>query len=76
LEVLGEAANQLTDVVRSMAPEIPWPRLISLRNRLIYEYHGVNWEVLLPILFNDLPVLQAQLEALRDIAPQTVETDG
>lgn len=48
LEVLGEAANQLTKDIQALAPGIPWVQIISLRNRLIHEYHGVNWKVIIP----------------------------
>lgn len=55
LEVLGEAANQLTKEVQALAPSIPWVQIISLRNRLIHEYHGVNWKVIIPIIVKELP---------------------
>ncbi|MFM7469325.1 MAG: DUF86 domain-containing protein [Vampirovibrionales bacterium] len=64
LEVLGEAANQLTPEIRMLAPEVPWRSIIALRNRLIHEYHGVNWKVVLPIVLNDLPKLKTDLMAL------------
>ena len=70
LEVIGEAANQLPDFVHDMCPEIPWPRLISLRNRLIHEYHGVNWDLLLPAILEQLPILKTRLESLKSQVPQ------
>jgi uncharacterized protein with HEPN domain len=76
LEVLGEAANQLTTTVHALAPDIPWPKLIGLRNRLIHEYHGINWDVLIPIVLNDLSTLKDQLIALQAIAPKVVEYDN
>jgi uncharacterized protein with HEPN domain len=35
LEIIGEAANQLSDEFRENTPEIPWPVIIGMRNRLI-----------------------------------------
>jgi uncharacterized protein with HEPN domain len=61
LEVLGEAANQLPKQVQAKAPEIPWSQVISLRNRLIHEYHGVDWDILIPTILNDLPALENKL---------------
>ncbi len=65
LEVLGEAANQLPQEWQQQAPDIPWPSIISLRNRLIHEYHGVNWDVLIPTIVQDLPLLKHQLLQLK-----------
>jgi uncharacterized protein with HEPN domain len=65
LEVLGEAANQLPKPLQAHAPEVPWSQIISLRNRFIHEYHGVNWDVLIPTILKDLPLLKTQLETLR-----------
>ena len=61
LEVLGEAANQLPKTIQAKAPEIPWSQVISLRNRLIHEYHGVDWDILIPTILQDLPTLKEQL---------------
>jgi len=49
LEVLGEAAGKVSEVVRNKYPTIPWRKMISLRNVLIHEYFGIDvsivWEV-------------------------------
>ncbi|MFM7390261.1 MAG: DUF86 domain-containing protein [Vampirovibrionales bacterium] len=66
LELLGEAANQLPKALQEAHPHIPWKHMIALRNKLIHEYHGVNWDILLPTILNDLPPLQHQLQKLYD----------
>lgn len=49
LIIIGEAARQLPDTVRSEAPEIPWPDIVSLRNRIVHGYktvdHGIVWDI-------------------------------
>ncbi|MCX5919862.1 MAG: DUF86 domain-containing protein [Candidatus Melainabacteria bacterium] len=67
LEVLGEAANQLPKNIKEKAPEVPWSQVISLRNRLIHEYHGVDWDILMPTILKDLPALKQQLLQLENI---------
>ncbi|HEY9074238.1 MAG TPA: HepT-like ribonuclease domain-containing protein [Desulfobaccales bacterium] len=42
LEILGEAANKVTTAAREQNPNIPWPQIISLRNRLIHGYDTIN----------------------------------
>ncbi|MGG6310315.1 HepT-like ribonuclease domain-containing protein [Paenibacillus macerans] len=49
LEIIGEAARNLSDDVRMKYKEIPWRNMIGLRNILIHEYFGIDesivWEV-------------------------------
>jgi len=35
IEVVGEAANRVSAEGRSRYPEIPWPAIIGMRNRMI-----------------------------------------
>ena len=42
LEILGEAARKVSQETKNVHPEIPWPEMIGLRNRLIHEYSRVN----------------------------------
>jgi uncharacterized protein with HEPN domain len=36
LEIIGEAARNLPDEVRAMAPDIPWHKIIGMRNILVH----------------------------------------
>ena len=42
LEVIGEAAKQLSEDVRQQYPPIPWRQIAGLRDILIHHYFGVN----------------------------------
>ena len=64
LEVLGEAANRVPPSNRAQYPQIPWPQLIGLRNRLIHGYDQVDFEILWQILTRDLPPLTRELERI------------
>ncbi len=35
VEIVGEAANQVTDEGRTQAPDIPWADIVGMRNRLV-----------------------------------------
>ena len=64
LEIIGEAANVVSTDFRDANPEIPWPQIVGLRNRLIHGYTDVDWDVLWDIVTNDLPKL---IDALQDL---------
>ena len=42
LEVIGEISRQLSDEFRLKHPDVPWHRLIGMRNRIIHEYFGID----------------------------------
>ncbi len=64
LEIVGEAAGRVPEAVSALHPEIPWPQIVSLRNRLIHGYDSVDFNILWQIITGDLPPLIAALEAI------------
>ncbi|MCX5996770.1 MAG: DUF86 domain-containing protein [Chloroflexi bacterium] len=64
LEIIGEAANGLTDQTRDQYPSIPWLKMINMRNRLIHGYIDVDMEIVWRTLKNDLPPLVDQLSRI------------
>jgi uncharacterized protein with HEPN domain len=66
LEVIGEAANRLPDDVRALQEEVPWRRIVGLRNRIVHEYFDVDLELVWEILRSELPELKTLLLALVD----------
>lgn len=66
LEVIGEAANQVSAETKSKFSNLPWAQMVGMRNRLIHGYFDVDpsivWEVAkveIPKLLN--PVREAIL---------------
>ena len=72
LEIVGEAANQVSPEFRSAHPEIPWPKIIGMRNRLIHGYVEINLQTVWETLTVDLPPLIAALENI--LEPPTPPT--
>lgn len=66
LEIVGEAASQVPKEESIRYPNIPWPDIVSLRNRLIHGYDTVDFDILWQILTQDLPPL---IHALEKIVP-------
>ncbi len=50
--------------MRLRHPEIPWPEMVGMRNRLIHGYDMVDWAVLQGTITVDLPQLVTQLDAM------------
>ena len=67
LEVLGEAAKNISSKCRDTYPEIPWRQIAGTRDRLIHGYFDVDLNIVWKIVSTNLPPLATQLEkALSD----------
>lgn len=64
LEIIGEAANQLTQHFKKLYKEIQWREIVDLRNILIHEYFGIDTKIVWDILQIDLPKLKTQVEEI------------
>lgn len=62
VEIIGEAATNITRKVKEEFPSVPWNSIIGTRNRLIHGYDQVNRTVLWQIVAKDLPVLAESLK--------------
>ena len=62
LEVLGEAAKNVSEEVRQSYPEIPWRQIGGTRDRLIHGYFDVDLDIVWQIVSVDLPELVGHLE--------------
>jgi len=65
LELIGEAATRIPDVVRNANPQLPWRLIIATRNRLLHGYLGIDNDTLWSIIRDDIPALLPKLKALR-----------
>ena len=65
LEMIGEAANEITDKTRGQYPDIPWLKMINMRNRLIHGYIDVNMDIVWLTIRDDLPPLIDQMRRIR-----------
>ncbi len=66
LEIVGEAAGRLPSDERRLRPDIPWPEIVGLRNRLIHGYDSVDFDILWQVITDDLPpLITASEEALK-----------
>jgi len=62
LEIVGEAAARITKERQAKISQIPWPQMISMRNRLIHAYFDIDTDVVWETIVEDLPELIRELE--------------
>ena len=55
LEVIGEAANKLPEIILHNYPDVEWKKIISTRNRLIHGYDSISYSTVWSIVKQNLP---------------------
>ena len=65
-QVIGEAANQLPEEIKTGSPEIDWKKIKGYRNRLVHEYFGTDPFIVFEIIQLYLPQLKTQIQNLLD----------
>ncbi|MDJ0578520.1 DUF86 domain-containing protein [Crocosphaera sp.] len=66
LELIGEAATNIPQEIKTNHPEIPWRQIIATRNRIIHGYLGIDNEIIWSIITEDIPSLITDLKNLKD----------
>lgn len=60
IEIMGEAANMLTDSFVS-THQTPWKMVKGMRNYIVHEYFQIDDTVVWDVVKNDLPKLRTQV---------------
>ncbi|HLF27311.1 MAG TPA: DUF86 domain-containing protein [Anaerolineae bacterium] len=64
LEIVGEAATNLSVTLRQMHPGVAWGEIIGMRNRLIHAYFQIDVDIVWEVAHTDLPLLKEQVERM------------
>ena len=72
LEIIGEAARKLPTEFTRAHQEIPWPRIVAMRNRLIHAYARVDLKLTWAVVERELPKLKRDIRALLEFQEDVV----
>jgi uncharacterized protein with HEPN domain len=64
LEIIGEAAKKVPGGFRAEHPDIEWRAMAGMRDRLIHDYFGVDYEIVWDVVQNHIPDLRRQIATL------------
>jgi len=56
-EIIGEAANRLSEQIKDELPNIDWHKIRGFRNRVAHDYMGINYFIVWQIREEFLPDL-------------------
>lgn len=64
IEVLGEAAKNVSEDIRKKYPKIEWKKISGMRDKLIHHYFGINEEIIWDAVHYDLPKLKKEIKLI------------
>lgn len=64
LEIIGEAARSISSEFREKHADVPWKKMIGMRDRLIHGYFDINLDIVWETVTEDLPPLIVQIERI------------
>lgn len=62
IEIIGEAAKNLSAEFKERNRDIEWKKISGLRDKIIHYYFGVNWDIVWNVIGNRLSGLKEKIE--------------
>ena len=64
IEIVGEAAKSISDNTKKESQQIPWKKLAGIRDRLIHNYFGVNYDIIWAVAKKELKEISPEIDRL------------
>jgi len=64
LQIIGEAARSIPEDIRALAPDIPWPNIVGMRNILVHGYFQIDTDMVWEAATRHVPALEPAIERL------------
>jgi len=63
-EIIGEAVKNLSEDFRNGHPNIPFKQIAGMRDKLIHDYFGVDYEIIWKTINDKLPQFNSEIKKL------------
>ncbi len=64
IEIIGEAARNISDEFQEQHTEIPWSEMIGMRNKIVHDYFEIDVSKIWDTAKNDIPPLKKAVSRL------------
>jgi uncharacterized protein with HEPN domain len=65
-EVIGEAIKGLSPEIKQIEPGVNWRAAAGMRDKLIHDYHGVDFKLVWQTVLEVLPELRAAVRRMKE----------
>lgn len=66
LQIIGEAVKRLTPALKAGHPDLPWREMAGLRDRVVHDYFGIDYEIVWNVIAEELPILILQIDVIAE----------
>lgn len=61
LEIIGEATKKVPDELRRKYPGVEWRAIAGMRDKVVHDYFGVDYDIVWDVVSNKIPTLRGQI---------------
>ncbi len=64
VEIIGEAAKNLSEEICQANPQLPWRDIMRMRDKIVHHYFRVNLNVIWQTVTEDVPHLKIEVQKI------------
>ena len=64
IEIIGEASKQVPEVFRQKYPHVEWRAMAGMRDKLVHEYFGVDYDIVWDVVTSKIPKMRRDIELI------------
>lgn len=64
IEIIGEASKKVSPEFKERYPDIDWKAMAGMRDRLIHDYFGIDYDLVWDVVINKIPLLKKRVEEI------------
>ena len=61
---IGEQVCKISDEMKRQNPQIIWSVVSGLRHRLVHDYDGINWSIIVEVIFDEMDDFVESIKSL------------